>query len=121
MHITAIRIDVPPEGELETSAQGIASPTGAQVGEETDARQKFLDSISPYFESLPQRPPSRKGNITRVELLGSGMPSQLNRYLLLLTYDLNAPGIEELSAKLPPGSQVSVVGEFDLMQAWDRT
>ena len=110
MAIVAISIDVPPEGG--TSGQTSAD---AQVGEE--ARQKFLDSISPYFESLPKRPPRRTGNVTRVELLGDN--SQFNHYLLLITFDLPFSLIQELSAKLPPGSQVSVVGEFDLMQAWE--
>ena len=110
MAIMIFSIDVPPEGG--TSGQTSAD---AQVGEE--ARQKFLDSISPYFESLPQRPPRRTGNVTRVELLGDN--SQFNHYLLLITFDLPFSLIQELSAKLPPGSQVSVVGEFDLMQAWE--
>ena len=109
MAIVAISIDVPPEG----GTSGQTSPPDAQVGEE--ARQKFLDSISPYFESLPKRPLRRTGNVTRVELLGS---SQLNHYLLLITFDLPFPLIQELSTKLPPGSQVSLVGEFDLLQAW---
>jgi len=110
MAIAIFSIDVPPEGG--TSGQTSAD---AQVGEE--ARQKFLDSISPYFESLPKRPPRRTGNVTRVELLGDN--SQFNHYLLLITFDLPFSLIQELSAKLPPGSQVSVVGEFDLMQAWE--
>jgi len=114
MAIMIFSIDVPPEGG--TSGQTSAD---AQVGEE--ARQKFLDSISPYFESLPKRPPRRTGNVTRVELLGCRDNSQFNHYLLLITFDLPFSLIQELSAKLPPGSQVSVVGEFDLMQAWDRT
>ena len=112
MAIMIFSIDVPPEGG--TSGQTSAD---AQVGEE--ARQKFLDSISPYFESLPKRPLRRAGNVSRVELLGRRVWSELNHYLLLVTVDTGGLPIEqELSAKLPQGSKVSVVGDFEFLQAW---
>ena len=46
------------------------------------------------------------------------MPT-LNHYLLLVTVDIGDAGIDQdLSAMLPRGSQVSVVGAFDFLQAW---
>ena len=118
MATLAISIDLPPAGELETSGDG-TSPTDAQMAEETKIRQKFLDLVAPYFESLPKRPPHAQGNVSRVELLGRGVWSQLNHYLLLVTVDIGDTGIDkELLAKLPAGSKVSVVGTFDSLQTW---
>ena len=118
MSTLTISIHLPPTGELETSGDG-SSPTEAQMAEEMQARQKFLDIVSPFFEKLPNRPPHRSGNVSRVELLGGGVWSRLNRYLLLVTVDIGEPRIDqELLAILPPGSKVSVVGAFDAMQTW---
>jgi hypothetical protein len=120
MATLAISIDLPPDGELETSGNG-SSPTDAQTAEETQIRQKFLDLVTPYFESLPKRPPHAQGNVSRVELLGRGVWSQFNHYLLLVTVDIGDTGIEkELSAMLPPGSKVSAVGTFDSLLAWPK-
>jgi hypothetical protein len=120
MATLAISIDLPPVGELEISGDG-SSPTDAQMAEETQVRQKFLDLVAPYFESLPKRPPHAQGNVSRVELLGRGVWSQLNHYLLLVTVDIGETGIDkELSAKLPAGSKVSVVGTFDSLQTWPK-
>lgn len=120
MNELAILVDLPPTGELETSGDG-ASPTDAQMAEETDARQKFLDLISPYLASLPNRPPRRAGNVSRVELLGADVWSQLNHYLVRITVDIGGGGIaEELSSKLPAGSKVSTVGAFASLQSWTR-
>jgi hypothetical protein len=116
----AISIDLPPSGELETSGDGTA-PTEAQMTEESQARQKFLDLVSPYLESLPQRPPHRQGNVSRVELLGREVWSQLNHYLLLVTVDIGDPRMDELSALLPAGSQFTIVGSFGFVQEWPGT
>jgi hypothetical protein len=118
MATLAISIDLPPTGELETSGDG-TSPTDAQMAEEMHARQNYLDIVQPYFESLPKRPPRRAGNVSRVELLGRGVWSKLNHYLLLVTVDIGEAGIDQdLSAMLPRGSRVSVVGDFESLQAW---
>jgi hypothetical protein len=109
MSVTVIRIEAPPEGELEASGQ-VTSATEEQISEEAEARQKFLDAVSPYFESLPKRPPTRHGGVTRVELLGSEDDGQRNHYLLLVTFDGEA-GIDDLSANLPLGSKVSFLPE----------
>lgn len=120
MATLAISIDLPPVGELETSGDG-SSPTDAQTAEESQARQKFLDSVWQYLESLPKRPPHAQGNVSRVELLGRGVWSQLNHYLLLVTVDIGETGIDkELSAMLPAGSKVAVVGTFDSLQVWPK-
>jgi hypothetical protein len=114
-----LSIDLPPVGELETSGDG-TSPTDAQMEEETQARQDFLDLVSPYFDSLPNRPLRRTGNVSRVKLLGAGVWSQLNHYLLLITSDGGGgAGIrEELLAVLPEGSRVSDVGSFGPVGEW---
>jgi hypothetical protein len=116
----AISIVFPPTGELETTGHG-TSPTQAQMDEEMEARRNFIDTVSPYLKSLPERPPHRAGNVSRVELLGRDVWSQLNRYLLLVTVDIGDPGIEqELSAFLPQGTQVSSLGDFDSLQEWQE-
>ena len=118
MATLAISIDMPPTGELETSGDG-TSPTDAQMAEETHARENFLDIVSSYLKSLPKRPPRRAGNVSRVELLGRGVWSQLNHYLLLVTVDIGNAGIDQdLSALLPRGSHVAVVGAFNSLQTW---
>jgi hypothetical protein len=114
----AITIDLPPTGEVETSGNG-SSPTQAQQDEEMKARQNFIDLVSPYLESLPERPPHRAGNVSQVELLGRDVWSELNHYLLLITIDITDGGIDQdLAALLPPGAQVSVVGVVDSLQEW---
>jgi len=114
----AISIDLPPTGELETAGNG-TSPTQAQMDEETRARRRFIDTVASYLESLPSTPSHPAGNVTRVELLGRNVFSQLNHYLLLVTVDIGNPGIEgHLSALLPQGARISVVGEFAPVQAW---
>ena len=115
-----ILVDLPPTGELETSGGG-ASPTDAQMAEEMDARQKFLDSISPYLASLTNRPPRRTTNVSEIELLGGSEWSRLNHYLLRVTVDVGDGGIgQELLTKLPPGSKVSVAGPFEAVKTWTR-
>jgi hypothetical protein len=122
MATMVVSIEVPPVGELETSNQLQVPPTDAQMEEEINARQKFLDIVSPYFASLPNRPLNRLSNVSSVELLGVKEWSRLNHYLVLLTVDLGDPKIQqEVLAKLPQGSKVSVEGPFDSMQTWGRT
>ena len=118
MATLAISIDLPPTGELETAGNG-SSPTQAQMDEETRARQRFVDIVTSYLRSLPGTPAHRAGNVTRVELLGRNVFSQLNHYLLLVTVDIGDPGIEgHLSALLPRGTRISVVGEFTPVKEW---
>ena len=118
MATLAISIDLPPTGELETAGNG-TSPTQSQMDEETRARQRFVDMVTSYLKSLPRTRPHRAGNVTRVELLGRNVFSQLNHYLLLVTVDIGDPGIEgHLSALLPQGTQISVVGEFTPLKEW---
>ena len=118
MATLVISIDLPPTGALETTRNG-TSPTQSQMDEETKTRQHFVDTVASYLESLPRTPPHAAGNVTRVELLGRNVFSQLNHYLLLVTVDIGDPGIEgRLSALLPQGTQISVVGEFTPVQEW---
>lgn len=120
MATLAITIDLPPTGELESSGNG-TSPTQVQMDQEMQARQKFIDLISPYLTSLPDRPPRRAGNVSHVQLLGRDVWSQLNHYLLLITIDITDGGIDQdLAALLPPGAQVSVVGVVGSLQEWPQ-
>ncbi len=118
MATLAITIDLPPAGELETTGDGSA-PTQAQMDEESAARQAFIDTVSPFLKSLPERPPHRAGNVSRVELLGRNTWSQLNHYLLLITVDIGAGNYdEELRALLPAGAKVSAAGTFSSLREW---
>lgn len=113
-----VKIDAPPQGELETSGDG-TNPTDDQMAEEQRFRQSFLDGISPYLESLPQRPPHRSGNVRHVELLGREVWSEMNHFLLVLHVDIGNVDLSELSAHLPPGSEVSVVGgDYQSISEW---
>jgi hypothetical protein len=114
----AISIVLPPAGEIETTGDG-GSPTQAQMDEELKARSDFIDTVSPYLESLPERSPHRAGNISCVRLLGRDVWSELNHYLLLCAVDIGDPDVEEkLSALLPQGTQVSGLGDFNALQEW---
>jgi hypothetical protein len=121
MATLAISVVLPPAGELETTGDG-TSPTQSQMDEEMKARQDFIDTVSPYLKSLPERSPHRAGNISRVELLGRDVWSELNRYLLLVSVDIGDPGVEqELSALVPQGTQVSGLGDFNSLQEWPES
>ena len=118
MATLAISIILPPTGELEKTGDG-TSPTQAQMDEEMKARDDFIGTVSPYLKSLPERSPHRAGNVSRVELLGRDVWSELNHYLLLVTVDIGDPGIEDhLSALLPARTKISLVGEFAPVQEW---
>jgi hypothetical protein len=113
-----VQIDIPAVGELELTGQG-SNPTDAQMAEETAARERTLDVLRPYFSALPERPPHRAGNVTRVELLGGNTWSKLNHYAVLVTVDVGDPGLEdELTRILPEGSTVVVKGTFEALEEW---
>jgi hypothetical protein len=113
-----VQIDVPPVGELELSGRGF-DPTDAQTAEETAARERTLDVLRPYLSSLPERPPHRAGNVSRVELLGANTWSNLNHYTVLVTVDIGTPPFqEELEQILPEGSTVVVSGTFESLEEW---
>ena len=121
MNRLIVRIDAPPQGELETSGNG-TSPTDEQMAEEQRIRQGFLDGVSPYLESLPQRPPHRSGNVSRVELLGKEIWSEMNHYLLVLHVDIGDVNLSELPAHLPPGTEVNVVGsDYRPIDEWSTS
>ena len=116
MATVAIRIDMPPKGVLEVTGQG-SSPTDAQMKEEQQARQEFLDAVTTALASLPGKPSRRSGNVSRVELLGGSVWSKLNHYLLLLTVDMGEPDIDWASI-LPRGAKVSTVGSYSPLHEW---
>jgi hypothetical protein len=116
-----VKIDAPPQGELETSGNG-SNPTDDQMAEEQRYRQEFLGGVSPYLESLPQRPFHRAGNVSHVELLGKDIWSEMNHYLLVLQVDIGRVDLSELSDHLPPGSEVNVVGgDYQHINEWSRS
>lgn len=116
----AIRIDLPPTGELETNGWN-PEATQEQMDEELAARQKFIDGISPYLESLPTRPLRRAGNVSHVKLLGRSEWSELNHYLLLVEVDIWIGKADpDLAAALPPGAEMSVIGDYAPIQEWSK-
>jgi hypothetical protein len=118
MHMLAISIDMPPTGELEAAGNG-SSLTDAQMAEEMNARQDFLDLVTPFLQALPGRPLHREGNVSRAELLGASTWSRLNHYMLILAVDIGGAEIgQQLRELLPHGAQVSVRGEFESLQVW---
>jgi hypothetical protein len=121
MNRLVVKIDAPPQGELETSGNG-TSPTDDQMAEEQRYRQGFVDGVSPYLESLPNRPPHRAGNVSRVELLGRDVWSEMNHYLVVLHVDIGNVDLSELPAHLPPGSEVNVVGgDYQPISEWSSS
>jgi hypothetical protein len=118
MSILIVHIDVPPSGELEVTGDG-SSPTDEQMAEETAARERILDALQPYLSSLPERPPHRSGNVSRVQLLGEDTWSNMNHYAAIVTVDIGDPGLKEgLLGVLPDGSTVDVKGGFGDLEEW---
>lgn len=97
--------DMPPIGELETTGAG-TSPTQAQMDEETQARQNFIDIVSPHLKSLPAGSPHRASNVSSIELLGLNVWSQLNHYLLHVT-SIAPPSPKQTSSGRDPGQCLS--------------
>jgi hypothetical protein len=121
MRILVVKIDAPPQGELETSGNG-TNPTDDQMAEEQRFRQSFLDGVSAYLESIPQRGFHRSGNVSRVELLAKEIWSEMNHYLLILEVDIGDVDLSELTSHLPEGSKVEVVGgNYDSISEWTRS
>ena len=116
MPTVVIRIDLPPRGVLQVTGQG-ANPTDDAMREEEQYRQEVLDAVTPALAALPGRPPQRAGNVARVELLGTNVWSQTNRYLLLVEVDIGAPEIDWASV-LPPGAAVSTIGAYTPLRHW---
>jgi hypothetical protein len=116
MPTVVIRIDLPPRGVLEVTGQG-SNPTDDEMREEKQYRQEFLDAVTPVLASLPDRPPRRAGNVSRVELLGTNVWSQNHHYLLLIDVDIGDPRIDWASF-LPPGAEVSTVGAYTPLRHW---
>jgi hypothetical protein len=53
MPIVAVKVEMPPKGELETKGGG-ESPTDEQMEEESRIRQEYIDSITPAIEAFHQ-------------------------------------------------------------------
>ncbi|MDF3339135.1 hypothetical protein P3H80_16990 [Mycolicibacterium septicum] len=83
-----------------------------------DQEEALLTGLKPFLESLPDRPPTRAGNVLAFDLLSAEGMRQANSYLLLVTVDNPADKTlgrlaEEIVTVLPDGSTASVLGEFD--------
>ncbi|KOV60920.1 hypothetical protein ADL01_32555 [Streptomyces sp. NRRL WC-3618] len=114
--VTVFRIVAPPTG-IEITGDG-SSPTDEEMAQEKEARQAFLDAVSPYLAALPARPPHRSGNVSDVELLGGDVWSQLNQYLLLVNVDIGDPRID-FDSFMPPGTTVTrVAGDLVPLSQW---
>ncbi|MEA2450661.1 MAG: hypothetical protein QOG63_2593 [Thermoleophilaceae bacterium] len=111
----AIRIDMPPKG-IEATGEG-SSPTDAEMAGEQEARQEFMDLVSPELASLMDKPPRRSGNVSHVQLLGADTWSNLNHYLLLVQTDIGPPSLA-LESVLPAGAEVSEIGAYAPLQEW---
>jgi hypothetical protein len=115
MPIVAIKVELPPKGELETKGGG-ESPTDEQMQEESRIRQDYIDSITPTIEAAIKSSPHRSGNVTRVELLGTDVWSQMNPYLVLVSVDIGDPRLDVNA--LAPGGTATVVGSYASLGAW---
>ena len=115
MATVAIRVDMPPRGELEVSGQG-SSPTDEQMKEESQIRQEFVEHASTQLAPLIERPPARAGNVSSIQLMGTDVWSQMNHYLLLVEVDIGDPRIDLDS--LAPGGQAAVIGSYSLLRQW---
>jgi|tagenome__1003787_1003787.scaffolds.fasta_scaffold20359001_3 hypothetical protein len=117
MGMVIASVDMPPQG-IEVTGEG-TSPSDEQMQEEQAARQKFRDFTEPRLEALLSRPLRRSGNVTSVELIGEGVWSKLNHYLVIVTTDIGDPGLDWTDV-VPPGADVSVLaaGEYGSMGRW---
>ena len=96
----AIRIEVPPDGDLG------------------DQEVALLKTLGPFLESLAHRPPHRSGNVLAFDLQSATGMRQANSYLLLITVDFPADTslerlADELPSVLPAGSTASALGQFN--------
>ncbi|MBP0452943.1 hypothetical protein J5Y04_25850 [Kitasatospora sp. RG8] len=113
--ITVFRIDAPGTG-IELKGDG--NPTPEQIEEEKEARQAFLDAVSPHFKALPERPLHAFGNVSKVELFGEDVVTRMNHYLLVVTVDIGDPRIE-FESFVPGGTTVSTVeGDLSPISQW---
>ncbi|MFH8386390.1 hypothetical protein ACH4E7_36615 [Kitasatospora sp. NPDC018058] len=115
MMTATYQIDTPATG-IEQS-DDVPGPTDEQMAQEEQARQAFLDAVSPHLAALPGAPKHRFGNVSKVEPFGGDTWADMNRYLLVLTVDLGAPPIP-FDSFLPPGSTVTEVGVYAPMAQW---
>ncbi len=117
MATVAIRVDMPPKGELETS-QDASEPTEDQMNEELAIRQEFLDYVGPRLAELPKRPPHAVANVSRVELDGGNVWSQLNHYLVVLTVDVGIP--DDLDELFLADADLTVLGPYEALETWSE-
>jgi hypothetical protein len=84
--------------------------------EDDDVRQDVVDRLSTFVLSLPDRPPRRAGNVMSVQLFEGDRVDGWSSFLVMADTDSFAGGLEEgLAESLPPGSQVLMLGELDLI------
>jgi len=116
MGTVVFKIDLPAIG-IEQTGEG-SSPTDEQMQEEQQARDAFLGAIGPKLAALPERPPRRAGNVSRVELLGTDIWSEMNHYLLLVGVDIGDPDLGELESAMPAGTDMTRIGTYRSIQVW---
>jgi hypothetical protein len=116
----AISIDLPPVGVGDFRRWFITDRRpdgrGGEGTPEIPRRRLAVPRIS------AKRPPHASGNVSRIELLGASVWSQLNHYLLLIEVDIGDPRIDrELTALLPKGSKMSAIGTYESLLTWPET
>ena len=116
MDTVVIRIDMPPKGELELEEEETSSDQD-QMNEEEEIRQDFIDYVSPKLAALVAKPLRRSGNVSRIQLLGTSVWSQMNHYLLLISVDIGDPSID-LHALVPPGGKATRIGSYGELREW---
>jgi hypothetical protein len=116
MDTVVIRINMPAAGELQRSEEG-SDATQDQMDEEERIQQELIDFVSPQLASLVERSPRRSGNVSRVQLLGTDVWSQMNHFLLLISVDIGDPSID-LHALVPPGGKATRIGSYSELRQW---
>ncbi|MEU5637625.1 hypothetical protein ACH47C_39005 [Streptomyces rishiriensis] len=116
--VTVFSIAAPPTG-IETTRDA-SSLTDQETAQEKQARQAFLNAVSPHLTALPAQLPDRSGHASTVELPGAGAWTQLNQYLLLVTGD-GDPQIE-FDSFMPPGTTVTrVAANLTPLSTWPHS
>jgi hypothetical protein len=116
MHTSAVDVRVPLP-ERPDDNQG--TPSDEDVARRQDEQQRIIDDVTPFLESLPERPLRRYGNVGAVTLLGGDVSSGRWSLLVLVDVDSTDPGLQDGLAKvLPKGSEVSILGSFGEIGVW---
>jgi hypothetical protein len=114
MHTIAVDVRVP-----FSESPDEETPSDEELARRQDEQQRIIDDVTPFLESLPERPLRRYGNVSAVTLLGGDVSSGRWSLLVLVDVDSSDPGIQDgLAEVLPKGSEVSILGSFGEIGVW---